>query len=77
LSQSEYASAYNTLLRKLLETEFTFEDANIHIQGALKNIHKDMIKLEMQEISERISKAINTPEDLTRYRELGMLLKNA
>lgn len=76
LSQSEYASAYNTLLRKLLETEFTFEDASIHIQGALKNIHKDMIKLEMQEISERISKAINTPEDLTRYRELGMLLKN-
>ncbi len=76
LSQSEFASAYNTLLRKLLETEFTFDDANSHIQGALKNINKDMIKLEMHEISERISKGINTPEDLTRYRELGMLLKN-
>ena len=75
LSQSEFASSYNTLLRKLLETEFSFEDASTHIQGALKNINKDMIKLEMQEISERINKQINTDEDLTRYRELGLLLK--
>ncbi len=75
LSQSEFASSYNTLLRKLLETEFSFEDASTHIQGALKNISKDMIKSEMQEISERINKQINTDEDLTRYRELGLLLK--
>ena len=75
LSQSEFASSYNTLLRKLLETEFSFEDASTHIQGALKNINKDMIKLEMQEISERINKQINSDQDLTRYRELGLLLK--
>lgn len=77
LSQSEFASAYNTLLRKLLETEFTFEEASLHVQGALKKINKDMIKSEMEAISDRISKQIHTPEDLVRYRELGLQLKNA
>ena len=77
LSQSEFASAYSILLRKLLETEFTFEDANLHVQGALKKIKRDIIKLEMEAISDRISKQINTSDDLIRYRELVLELKNA
>ena len=77
LSQSEFASAYNSLLRKLLETEFTFEEATLHVQGALKKINRDIIKSEMEAISDRISKQIHTDEDLMRYRELGLQLKTA
>lgn len=75
LAQSKYAAAYATLLRKLLETEFTFEEASTHIKGALQKINKEIIKVEMQEISDRISKQTNSKEDLDRYRWLSNALK--
>lgn len=75
LSSSQFATAYATLLRKLLENEFTFDEASEHVKGALKKISRDMIKQEMEAISEKIGKKINTLDDLERYRLLSSLLK--
>jgi DNA primase len=76
LNQSAFASSYAILLRKLLETDFTYEHALEHIQGALKNEYRDAIKEEMRTISEKISKGIHTQDDMQRYKELQSDLKS-
>ena len=51
------------------------EDGQRHLDGALKKIEIEAVKKEMLEITEKIQQKIERPEDLIRYRELGVKLK--
>jgi DNA primase len=75
LMNSEYASDYETLIKKVFESEFSREEAKTHLYGALKKFEIDLIKKEMLKIAEKIEKNIADKEDIERYRKLGTKLK--
>jgi len=75
LMNSEYASDYEALIKKVFESEFSREEAKTHLYGALKKFEIDLIKKEMLKIAEKIEKNIADKEDIERYRKLGTKLK--
>ena len=75
LMNSEYASDYEALIKKVFESEFSREEAKTHLYGALKKFEIDLIKKEMLKIAEKIEKNIDDKEDIERYRKLGTKLK--
>lgn len=75
LMNSEYASDYEALIKKVFESEFSREEAKTHLYGALKKFEIDLIKKEMLKIAEKIEKNIAVKEDIERYRKLGTKLK--
>ncbi len=75
LMSSPMATEYGVLLKKAYESELTREDGQKHLDGALKKIEVEAVKKEMLEITEKIQQKIERPEDLIRYRELGVKLK--
>ena len=75
LMSSPMAAEYGILLKKAYESELTMEDGQRHLDGALKKIEIEAVKKEMLEITEKIQQKIERPEDLIRYRELGVKLK--
>jgi len=75
LMSSPMAAEYGILLKKAYESELTMEDGQKHLDGALKKIEIEAVKKEMLEITEKIQQKIEGPEDLIRYRALGVKLK--
>jgi DNA primase len=75
LMSSEHASDYEALLKKVFESEFSREEAQTHLNGALKKFQIDLIKKEMLAIAEKIEKSTATTQDIERYRELGIKLR--
>jgi DNA primase len=75
LMSSEHASDYEALLKKVFESEFSREEAQTHLNGALKKFQIDLIKKEMLTIAEKIEKSKATTQDIERYRELGIKLR--
>lgn len=76
LATSVHAKAYDALLKKVFETEFSLEEATLHLNGALKKVENEILKQEMLEITEKIDKNIQTNDDLNRYRAVVTKLKN-
>ena len=72
---SPMAAEYEILLKKAFQSELTLEEGQAHLDGALKKIEIEAIKKEMLEITEKIQQKIERPEDLVRYRALGVKLK--
>lgn len=75
LMSSELAKDYEALIKKVFESEFSLEEATKHLNGALKKLQIEATKKEMLEIAEKVEKNIAKPEDLVRYRDLGLKLK--
>jgi hypothetical protein len=69
------SAEYEILLKKAFQSELTLEEGQAHLDGALKKIEIEAIKKEMLEITEKIQQKIEQPEDLVRYRALGVKLK--
>ena len=72
---SPMAAEYEILLKKAFQSELTLEEGQAHLDGALKKIEIEAIKKEMLEMTEKIQQKIERPEDLVRYRALGVKLK--
>jgi hypothetical protein len=72
---SDLASEYEALIKKVFESEFSREEAKTHLDGALKKLEIELAKKEMQEITQKIEKNTHQPQDLIRYRELGVKLR--
>lgn len=75
LMSSPMSAEYEILLKKAFQSELTLEEGQAHLDGALKKIEIEAIKKEMLEITEKIQQKIEQPEDLVRYRALGVKLK--
>ena len=75
LINSELAKDYEALIKKVFESEFSLEEATTHLSGALNKLHIEATKKEMLEIAEKVEKNIAKPEDLARYRDLGLKLR--
>jgi DNA primase len=75
LMSSDLASEYEALIKKVFESEFSREEAKTHLDGALKKLEIELAKKEMQEITQKIEKNTHQPQDLIRYRELGVKLR--
>jgi DNA primase len=75
LMSSELAKDYEALIKKVFESEFSLEEATKHLNGALKKLQIEATKKEMLEIAEKVEKNIAKPEDLVRYRDLGLKLR--
>jgi DNA primase len=75
LMNSELAKDYEALIKKVFESEFSLEEATTHLSGALNKLQIEAIKKEMLEIAEKVEKNIAKPEDLARYRDLGLKLR--
>lgn len=76
LTSSDLASDFEALIKKVFESEFSLEEAKIHLGGALKKLEIEAAKKEMLEITEKINQKRDQPEDLVRYRELGIKLSS-
>lgn len=74
LMSSDLASDFEALIKKVFESEFSLEEAKKHLDGALKKLDIEAAKKEMLEITEKINEKRDQPEDLARYRELGIKL---
>ena len=74
LMSSDLASDFEALIKKVFESEFSLEEAKTHLGGALKKLEIEAAKKEMLEITEKINQKRDLPEDLVRYRELGIKL---
>ena len=75
LINSELAKDYEALIKKVFESEFSLEEAATHLSGALNKLYIEAAKKEMLEIAEKVEKNIAKPEDLARYRDLGLKLR--
>lgn len=75
LMNSELAKDYEALIKKVFESEFSLEEATTHLNGALNKLQIEATKREMLEIAEKVEKNIAKPEDLARYRDLGLKLR--
>lgn len=75
LMNSALAKDYEALIKKVFESEFSLEEATTHLSGALNKLHIEATKKEMLEIAEKVEKNIAKPEDLARYRDLGLKLR--
>jgi DNA primase len=74
LMSSDLASDFEALIKKVFESEFSLEEAKKHLDGALKKLEMEAAKKEMLEITKKINEKREQPEDLVRYRELGIKL---
>jgi DNA primase len=74
LMSSDLASDFEALIKKVFESEFSLEEAKKHLDGALKKLDIEAAKKEMLEITKKINEKRDQPEDLARYRELGIKL---
>jgi len=77
LINSELAKDYEALIKKVFESEFSLEEAATHLSGALNKLYIEAAKKEMLEIAEKVEKNIAKPEDLARYRDLGLKLRQS
>jgi DNA primase len=75
LMESNLAADYEVLLKKAFLSEFSFQDAKIHLDGALKKMELEFIKQEMLEITKKIEDKLESPQDILRYQQLLAKLK--
>ena len=75
LMSSDMASDFEALIKKVFESEFSREEAKTHIEGALNKFEIELAKKEMEIITQKIEQNVHQPEDLIRYRELGVKLR--
>jgi DNA primase len=75
LSQSELASMYEVLRKRVMESDLDAVGAAADLDGALKKLDMLQLKNEMTAITQRISSGEASDADRARYRELGERLK--
>jgi len=75
LMSSDMASDFEALIKKVFESEFSREEAKTHLEGALNKFEIELAKKEMEIITQKIEQNMHQPEDLIRYRELGVKLR--
>jgi DNA primase len=75
LMSSDMASDFEALIKKVFESEFSREEAKTHLEGALNKFEIELAKKEMETITQKIEQNLHQPEDLIRYRELGVKLR--
>lgn len=75
LMESSKSVEFESLLRKAFQSDFSIEDAKIHLNGALKKMEIEFIKQEMLEITKKIEEKIETEQDRKRYHHLMSKLR--